>query len=186
MEGSRAQRRQDTERRILAAARQLFAEVGYERTTIRAVATAANTDPGLVMRYYGSKKELFDRVAALPVEDIVRGTPDQVVEAFLASLAANLTTEPTATLATLRSMLTHPDAADQVHAAIARQELQLAQAIDGEDAAVRAGLVGAIALGTVVARHLLRLDGLREAPAERIVELLRPHIRALLAGDGTL
>ncbi|NUR95130.1 MAG: helix-turn-helix transcriptional regulator, partial [Kribbellaceae bacterium] len=50
---SRAQQRIETQDRILAAARQLFAEAGYDRTTIRAVATAAQVDPGLVMHYFG-------------------------------------------------------------------------------------------------------------------------------------
>jgi AcrR family transcriptional regulator len=180
-DGIRVQQRRDTQRRILAAARQLFAEVGYEKATIRAIAAAAGTDPGLVMRYYGSKQQLFDQVADMPAEDVTRGTPDQIAEAILASLAAKLTTEPTATLAMLRSMLTHPGAADQVRAAVVHQERQLAAAVDGEDAAIRIGLVGAITLGTVIARHLLQLDGLRQAPPDRIVELLRPYIHDLLA-----
>ena len=37
---TRAEQRRRSEERILAAARQLFAEVGYDRTTIRAVASA--------------------------------------------------------------------------------------------------------------------------------------------------
>ncbi|WP_279583306.1 helix-turn-helix domain-containing protein [Fodinicola feengrottensis] len=58
---SRADRRRNTQERILAEARGLFAERGYERTTIRAVATAAQVDPALVMQYFGSKEELFGR-----------------------------------------------------------------------------------------------------------------------------
>ncbi|WP_225729369.1 MULTISPECIES: TetR/AcrR family transcriptional regulator [unclassified Nocardia] len=179
-DGIRAKQRQDTQRRILAAARQLFAEVGYDRATIRAIAAAAGTDPGLVMRYYGTKRQLFEQVADMPVDDIVRGTPDEVAEAILAALSAKLTTEPTATLASLRSLLTHPEAAEHANTAIAHQEQQLAVTIGGDDAAIRAGLVGAITLGTVIARHMLRLNGLRQAPPDRIIELLRPHIHALL------
>ena len=47
---TRVEQRRRTEERILTAARQLFGEHGYDRTTIRAVATAAGSDPGLVMR----------------------------------------------------------------------------------------------------------------------------------------
>src|SRR5690606_11899482 len=50
-----------SEARILEAARSLFAEVGYERATIRAVAGAAGVDPALVMQYFGGKQELFQR-----------------------------------------------------------------------------------------------------------------------------
>ena len=62
----RAEQRRRTEARVLAAACQLFAESGFDRTTIRAIAAAAQTDPGLVMRYFGSKEELFAAAAQLP------------------------------------------------------------------------------------------------------------------------
>jgi AcrR family transcriptional regulator len=181
--GVRARRRQQTEQRILAAARQLFAEAGYERTTIRAIAAAAHTDPGLVMRYHGSKQQLFDQVAAMPVEHLEAGGPDQVAERVLASLSAKLDAEPTATLAMLRSMLTHPDAGIQVRDSANRQEKELARAIPADDAEVRAGLIGAITLGTLIGRHLLQLDGLRSASPEQITDLLSPYIHSLMKSE---
>ncbi|MFG1604147.1 TetR family transcriptional regulator [Actinoplanes sp. NPDC049265] len=60
----RAEQRRRTEARILAAARHLFAAVGYDRTTIRAVAAAAEVDAGLVMHYFGSKDALFAQATA--------------------------------------------------------------------------------------------------------------------------
>ena len=60
--GSRAEQRRRTEARILDAAAQAFLTAGYDRTTIRAVASAAGVDAGLVMHYFGSKQELFRRV----------------------------------------------------------------------------------------------------------------------------
>lgn len=51
---------------ILSAARARFTEQGYDRTTIRQVATDANIDPSMVMRYYGSKDGLF--AAAVDVD----------------------------------------------------------------------------------------------------------------------
>ena len=48
---------------ILAAARQRFAESGFERATIRAIAADANIDPSMVMRYFGSKDQLFAAAA---------------------------------------------------------------------------------------------------------------------------
>ncbi len=94
--------------RILTAARQLFAESGYDRTTIRAIATAARTDPGLVMRYFGSKEALFTRVAQITTDGPLAGSPEQVAELLLASLSKKLRAEPVGTTAMLRSMLTHP------------------------------------------------------------------------------
>jgi AcrR family transcriptional regulator len=56
-------RSQATRDRILHTARRLFAENGYEQTTVRAIATAANINVALVMRYFGSKEDLFATAA---------------------------------------------------------------------------------------------------------------------------
>ena len=53
-----------TKSAILAAARTAFTEKGYENTTIRGIAAAAEVDPALVMRYFGSKEQLFAVAAA--------------------------------------------------------------------------------------------------------------------------
>jgi AcrR family transcriptional regulator len=49
---------------ILDAAQKLFAEYGHERTTVRDIAAKASIDPAMVILYFGSKDELFVRVAA--------------------------------------------------------------------------------------------------------------------------
>src|ERR1700727_3309195 len=109
--GSRAEQRRRTEARILDAATTVFVADGYERTTIRAVASAAGVDAGLVMHYFGSKQELYRRVIdAAPVPE-VSGTPEEAAEQMLAALAGRLADEPVAWLALLRSMLTNPEAA---------------------------------------------------------------------------
>ena len=46
----RIRRPERTKSAILAAARAAFTEKGYENTTIRAIAAAAEVDPALVMR----------------------------------------------------------------------------------------------------------------------------------------
>jgi AcrR family transcriptional regulator len=52
-----------TQARIIAAARLLFARHGYAGTTIRAVATAADVHPSMIMRYLDSKEGLFAAAA---------------------------------------------------------------------------------------------------------------------------
>ncbi|HKQ01335.1 MAG TPA: helix-turn-helix domain-containing protein, partial [Actinomycetes bacterium] len=44
--------RPDTRRAILAAARELFADKGFDHTSIRTIATAAGVDPALVHHYF--------------------------------------------------------------------------------------------------------------------------------------
>ena len=179
--GSRAEQRRRTEARILDAATQVFFAAGYERTTIRAVASAAGVDGGLVMHYFGSKQELFRRVIdAAPVPE-VSGAPGQAAEQILANLADRLASEPTASLTLLRSMLTTPEAASAVSAGAARYEAQIAQAIPASDASLRAAIIGAIILGVMVSRHLIESDELASADPAQIISLLRPCMISLAA-----
>jgi len=180
---SRAEQRRQTEARILAAARQLFADVGYDRTTIRAVANAAGVDAGLVMHYFGSKDELFAHAAELPADDLPQATAEQLAEALLASLGSRLDSEPVASLAVLRSMLTNADAADRYRAAAEPQLSQITAAIPTGDAGLRASLLSAIVHGVIIERYLLRLSGLADASPDQIVDLLRPCFRILAAAD---
>ena len=177
---TRAQQRRRTEERILAAARQMFADLGYDRTTIRAVARAAGVDAGLVMHYFGSKDELFARAAEAPADDFPGGgSTDEVAEALLDSLARRLDSEPVASLAVLRSMLTNADAADRYRAAGEPQLGRITAAIPAADADLRAGLLSAIVHGVIIERYLLRLGGLADAAPEQIIDLLRPCFRML-------
>src|SRR5262245_24636296 len=71
---------------ILAAARASFAELGYDRTSVRGIAARARVDPALVHRFFGSKDEVL--VAALTVDmqpaeripELMAGDPDALGE----------------------------------------------------------------------------------------------------------
>ncbi|MFJ9855618.1 TetR/AcrR family transcriptional regulator [Streptomyces sp. NPDC101150] len=185
MATSRAEQRRQTEQRILAAARRLFSERGYERTTIRAVAVEAAADPGLVMRYFESKEGLFSQVARINMdaEASIDGTPTEVADTLLASLHDKLVTEPGAALAILRSMLTHPEASREVHAYVSAQQRRIAAALPHDDSALRADLLGAIMLGTLIGRYLIGMEALQDAPPEEITALLTSCFRSLAAGE---
>jgi AcrR family transcriptional regulator len=178
---SRAEQRRRSEARILDAAAGLFIADGYDRTTIRAVASAAGVDAGLVMHYFGSKQELYRRVIdAAPVPE-VSGTPAEATEQILATLADGLVSTPAASLALLRSMLTNPEAASVAGAGIVRYEAQIAQVIPADDADLRAAVISAVILGVTVSRHLLKSDELATADPARVISLLRPCLLALAA-----
>lgn len=180
---TRAQQRRRTEEGILAAARQLFADLGYDRTTIRAVATAAGVDAGLVMHYFGSKDELFTRAASHSADELPDGSAEEVAEALLTSLARRLDGEPVASLAVLRSMLTNTDAADRYRAAGEPQLSQIAAAIPTPDAELRASLLSAIVHGVIIERYMLRLGRLADASPDQIIDLLRPCFQILAAAQ---
>jgi AcrR family transcriptional regulator len=181
---SRAEQRRRTEARILDAATQAFFSAGYDRTTIRAVAAAAGVDAGLVMHYFGTKQELYKRVIeAAPVPE-VSGTPAEAAEQILDGVASRLVSEPAASLALLRSMLTNPEAASAASDGIARYQAQIAQAIPAGDAGLRAAVISAITLGITVSRHLIKSGELATADPAKVVDLLRPCVLSLTARPG--
>jgi AcrR family transcriptional regulator len=181
--GSRAEQRRATQARILGHARRLFADVGYDRTTIRAVATAAGVDPGLVMHYFGSKAKLFARAIEAGARPLPGGTADEVAEQLLDRLRGSLAEEPVESLALLRSMLTHPEAARAFRSSAQLRKDRIGQAIPDEDADLRAAIVNAMLIGIALGRHLIGLDHLADADPDRVVEILRPAVRAITKAE---
>src|ERR1700689_3155487 len=104
---ARAEQRRRTEARILDAATQVFFSAGYDRATIRAVASAAEVDAGPVMHYFGSKQELYRRVIDdAPVPEL-SGTPAEAAEQILAGVADRLPRAPPGAPAPPRSTAPH-------------------------------------------------------------------------------
>jgi AcrR family transcriptional regulator len=64
--------------RLLAAAGELFAERGYDHSTIRDIGARAGLDPALIARYFGGKTQLY--LAALRAEQ-GDGEPADLLEA---------------------------------------------------------------------------------------------------------
>jgi AcrR family transcriptional regulator len=180
---SRSAQRRETQKRILDAARKLFAERGYERTTIRGIATLASADPRLVSHYFGSKDQLFAAAVRHDVEQDAKGGPVSPTEAMLASLGMKISGMPETSLAMLRSMLTHPEAAELARAEIDDQIRSLARTIHADDADVRAALLLATTIGVTVARELLDISELRNATPATIAAILLPAFNALCSGD---
>ena len=181
----REERRRRTEAAILDAARELFAELGYDRTTIRGVAARAGVDPALVMQRFRNKEGLFAASArwAHEHETIFAATSDTLAAAALADMFAKFEDgdDRESAVALMRACLTHPTAT-----AVMRDEVMcdraahVAAAIGGEDADLRAGLVAACMMGLGMARYLIELPAVAGASREDIVRLLQPALDAIV------
>jgi hypothetical protein len=111
----------------------------------------------------------------------VSGAPGQAIEQILAALADRLANAPVASLTILRSMLTNPEAASAANIGAARYQAQIAQAIPGDDANLRAAIISAVIIGITVSRHLIKSDELANADPAQVIGLLRPCILSLAA-----
>ena len=182
-----------TRDRIADAARRLFAERGFDRTSVRAVAAEAGVDPALVHHYVGTKQRLFIEAVDFPIDAVraietlaVDDDVDHVGER-LVRFALQLWDDPVVLprlLGVLRSAVTDPDAAKLLSALFTRQgPVQLVHAIDADQPDLRAELVGTQLVGLAVARHVLRLEPLASADHETIVAAVGPTMQRYLTGD---
>ncbi|MFJ3307024.1 TetR family transcriptional regulator [Streptomyces sp. NPDC086549] len=170
---------------ILRAARERFAAQGYERTTIRAVASDAGIDPSMVMRYYGSKAQLFDAALAIDLHlpNLTAVPADELARVMVRHFLERWEGDPAddALLVLLRSAVTNEHAAARMHEIFAAQVAPaLSAALGPELATRRAGLVSAQLLGLGLTRYLLRLPAVTALTPDEIEDGLAPAIQAAL------
>jgi AcrR family transcriptional regulator len=180
-----------TKEAILVAAREAFAERGYDQSSVREIASAAGVDPALVHHYFGTKDRLFLAVLEAPVDpaemlpQIVEGPvgelPERLVGTFLsiwddpvsggaavALLRSAFQREPAARL--LRDFLT----TQLMPAALSRLDMGAAEV------RLRFELVAGQLVGVAVMRYVLRLEPLASAPPPVVVAALAPTVRRYL------
>ncbi|WP_433270348.1 TetR family transcriptional regulator [Actinosynnema sp. CS-041913] len=176
---------EETKAAILLAARERFAADGYERATIRAVATEAAIDPAMVMRYFGSKEKLFAAAAAFDLR--IPEIPDKSDPGpTLARHFVERWEEDDTLRALLRAAVSHEAAAERMRALFAEQlgpvAAELAPA--GATAATRAGLVATQLMGVAMCRYVLALPPVVAMSRDELAAWLGPTIsRYLTASD---
>lgn len=171
---------------ILESARALFAERGYEGTTVRDVASAAAVDPALVMRYFGNKEELFVRATEfeLQLPDVAALKGGHEGEVLVRHFFEIWERGPSATGMTilLRSAVTHEAAADKMRDMFAQQVLPaVARHGSRTTAPLRAGLIATQLLGLALCRYVLKIPCIATAAPEELVASLAPTIQGYLA-----
>jgi AcrR family transcriptional regulator len=180
-----------TREAILLAAREQFAQLGYPGTTLRGIARQAGVDTRLVTHYFGSKQSLFVAVVELPFDPEtvlanVVGQDRSEVGRRLATFAVGMLESPDARATftgLLRAAASEDAAADLVRELLTeRIVLPLTRRLGGDHPELRASLVGSQMAGLVVARHIIGLTALREAPPAMLVEALGPVFQHYLTG----
>jgi AcrR family transcriptional regulator len=179
-----------TREAIARAARRQFAELGYDRTSIRGIATEAGVDPALVVHFHGSKQRLFAAVVELPFEApdvlpaILAGEPGEVGLRFARFLAGMLETEePRRRIVGLvRAAASEPEAARLVREVVTERILgPLVARLGVDDGPLRASLVSAQVVGVVMSRYVVGVEPLASLDAQRLVAVLAPAFQRLLA-----
>ena len=173
----------ETKAVILAAAREKFAQSGFERATIRAIAADANIDPSMVMRYFGNKDQLFAAAADfdLQIPDLSDVDREQLGTRLVAHFVDRWERDEVMVVL-LRSSTTNADAAQRMQAIFATQLLPVIVGINPENPQRRAGLIATQMLGLALCRYVLRLPPVVEMSRDEVISWLGPTVQRYLDG----
>jgi AcrR family transcriptional regulator len=177
---------------IAQAARRQFAELGYDRTTMRSVAAEAGVDPALVIHYFGSKQQLFLAAVELPFDvtdlvDRLQNGPREEVGERVVQFALGVLGQPEGRArwaGMIRAAASDPDAAAILREVLTRRIFEpLAQALGSDDAQLRANLASSQMVGLVMARYVIGIEPLASADDEKIASAIAPTIQRYLVGE---
>jgi AcrR family transcriptional regulator len=183
---------QDTREEILAAARQAFAERGFDNTSIRTIAAGAGVDPALVHHYFGTKDQLFLDAMQVPFD------PAKVVPHILAAGVDEVGERVVRTLLTIWDSPAGAPAAALVRSAVSNEAIsrmlrdfvvtRILRRIGRElgfepaEGAMRANLVASQIGGLIMVRYILKFEPLASAPPDTVVALVAPTVQRYLTG----
>jgi AcrR family transcriptional regulator len=176
---------------VLDTARRLFADAGYDKTSLRDIAAGAGVDPALIRHYFGSKVELFRATMGWPfapaqVAAQIAGGDRGEMGARLAQVFFEAWEQPETRaplLAILRGAATHEESATLVRQFIQGQVYrQMADELAGPDAELRIDLAMSQLLGIAYLRHILRVEPIASTPVEELIARVAPAVTAHLVG----
>lgn len=172
-----------TREAIETAAHGMFTTQGYDETSVRAIAAAAQVDPALVIRHFGSKEELFlhvidrteelDTVYTGPVESFGR----TVIGAFVSDEGARLR----ASFVTLAAAAHH----ENVRAVLLRRTREtflapLVERVAGPHPEQRLMMAGAALHGLFQALYVYRTQELVDADRDFLIETYGDAIQRII------
>jgi AcrR family transcriptional regulator len=180
---TRARNADTTRAAILAAARIRFGAEGYDRATLRAIAADAAVDPALVIRYFGSKQQLFAAAAdfTLHLPELTGMTPDGQAAALLDRFFAVWETDTTF-VALLRAATTSPQAAQTMRTVFATQVAPTITAVVPDHPVARAAMIGALVIGLATTRYVLEAPAATALTRDELTAWVAPMVRDLLTG----
>jgi AcrR family transcriptional regulator len=183
----------DTREAILAAAREAFAERGFDGASIRAIATGAGVDPALVHHYFGTKDQLFLSAMNSPIDprelipDVLAGGPDEIGERLVRTfLRVWDSPAGAAGVALLRSGVSNEWTARLLREFLTTQVLRRVLEhldLDPAEAPLRVSLIGSQMAGMALMRYILKLEPLASAPPAAVVAAVAPTVQRYVTGD---
>lgn len=172
---------------ILKAASDLFARQGYDRTSLRHIASAAEVDPSLILHYFGSKKKLFVTSMApllegprrLPtaLEGDSKNIGERLATMFV-KLIANDETQKLM-LGMFRSVSSDTESASVLQEFVEDAIMTtIEEYLPGPNKRLQANILGSQMIGIFVARYIVKVEPLASIDDDQLIKYLAPRIQA--------
>ncbi len=178
--------------RILAAARDEFAEHGWAGTAIRAVARTADVDPALIYHYFGSKEGLLD-AATTP--------PQKWLDAVAATWATPKADLGRQLIRTVLDTWTDDEVGPILRAVVltaahedkTREKLRLivergliggsTLGADEDERLRRSGLIATQLIGFALLRYVWKMEPIASMSEDQVVAAMAPNLQRYVEGD---
>ena len=176
--------------RILAAARDEFAQNGWAGTTIRAVARVADVDPALVYHYFRSKEGLLDAATTPPARWLVAvaatwKTPEGELGAALLRLMLGAWADeeigPFLRAVLLTAAHEH-STREKLRLVVERSLIGVSQ-LDERDRLVRSGLISSQIMGLAMMRYVWQVEPVASMSDDELVAAIAPNLQRYIEGD---
>ena len=178
--------------RILAAARDEFAEHGWAGTAIRAVARTADVDPALIYHYFGSKEGLLDAATTPPQKwlDAVAATwatpKADLGRQLLRTVLDTWTDEEVGPI--LRAVVltaAHEDKTREKLRLIVERGLIGGSTLgaDEDERLRRSGLIATQLIGFALLRYVWKIEPIASMPEDEVVAAMAPNLQRYVEGD---
>lgn len=152
---------------------------------MRAIGAEAGVDPALIHHYFDNKRALFVEAMHLPVD------PEAVVQMLTSGERASLgislarmflgiweSADASPFIALVRSAMSHDDAARMLRDLVTTEILgPVANAMQMDNARLRATLAASQMVGLVMLRYIIRLEPLASADPDDLVQALGPTLQ---------
>jgi AcrR family transcriptional regulator len=180
--------------RILAAARDEFAQHGWAGSTIRAVARAADVDPALVYHYFGSKEGLLDAATNPPqkwLESVAKvwTTPvDQLGAALIRLLLSSWADDEIGpTLRAILQTAAHEPATREKLRRVVEGSLMGVSGLgtDERERLVRSGLISSQMMGFALMRYVWKIEPIASMSDDEAIAAVSPNLQHYVDGDLT-
>ena len=176
---------------IAEEATRQFSELGYDKTTIRSVATAAGVDPKLVMHYFGNKQKLFVDTMGVPMTvqravSVLKLTPKPLRGRALAEaiFQAQNSGEDAQLVGMIRAAATEPEAAEMIRELYVKEAMmKVVQALELDNAELRAVMLTSLLSGFVFTSRIVHLQDLSSASNAQRKAILGKLIQEIFTAD---